>query len=196
MSGTADLRSLPWRLRHSLLARAGSAARVQVVRATHRHCRVEFQGPVRLGPGFHLDIPGPGTLVVGPGVEFRRDFVCEISGSGRVTIGEGTSFTYGCIIQASTSVEIGRRCMFAAGVVIVDGSHRFRDPTQPVAAQGFDYRPIVIGDDVAVMAHSTVLNSIGRHSFVGANSVVSRPIPPYSLAVGSPARVIETYAPA
>ena len=79
--------------------------------------------------------------------------------------------------------------------MIVDGSHRFRDPHLPIIAQGYDYRPIHIGDDVAIMAKCTVIADIGQGAFIGANSVVTRPIPAYSLAFGCPARVIEHFGP-
>jgi acetyltransferase-like isoleucine patch superfamily enzyme len=190
-----DLARLPWELRYVHAGRLATFARKIAIQATHRHCRIEFQGPVRLGPGFALDVPDQGTLVVGPGVDFRRGFVCEISGQGRVTIGAGTLFTASAMIQCTTSVDIGRRCMFARDVLIVDGNHRFRDPDVPVAAQGYDYRPITIGDDAAVMASSTVIADIGEHAFVGANSVVTRPIPDFCLAVGAPARVVEYFGP-
>ena len=156
---------------------------------------MEFQGPVRLGPGFALEIPDRGSLIVGPGVDFRRGFVCEISGSGRVSIGAGTVFTSHAYLQCTTSIDIGERCMFGQALQIVDGNHRFRDPEVPINDQGYDYRPIVIGRDVAVMSKCTIINSIGEHSFVGANSVVTRPIPAHSLAVGAPAKVLEYLGP-
>ena len=45
------------------------------------------------------------------------------------------------------------------------------------------------------MAQATVIASLGEHCFVGANAAVTRDVPPYSLAVGAPARVIETFGP-
>lgn len=173
----------------------GSRLRRMKVLATHRHAEIRFEGPARLGPGFSVWIPDRGALIIGPGVEFRRGFRIEIAADGRVVIGAGTTFTYECLIQCTTSIEIGQRCLFGQSVLIVDGSHRFRDPSLPIGEQGYDYRPIRIGDDVAVMTKSTVIADIGEHSFVGANSVVTRDVPPYSLAVGAPARVIESFGP-
>jgi acetyltransferase-like isoleucine patch superfamily enzyme len=190
-----DWRKLPWKLRYEKGGRLISDARRLVVRATHQHCRVEFLGPVRLGPGFQLDIPDQGTLIVGAGVDFRRGFVCEISGEGRVVIGDGTVFTANALIQCTTSIDIGRGCVFGQSLMLVDGNHRFRDPTVPILAQGYDYRPIRIGDHAAIMAKCTVIADVGEHAFVGAHSVVTRPIPPFCLAVGAPARVVEYFGP-
>lgn len=189
-----DRTRVPWRLRHDLLRRVGSRLRLLETRATHRHCTVRFHGPAYLGPGFTLMIPGRGTLEVGPGVEFRRGFTCEIAGTGRVTIGAGTVFTYDTIIQCSTSVDIGERCMIGRAL-IADGNHRFRDPHLPVAEQGYDFRPITIGDETLVTTHAVVTASIGRRAFVAANAVVTRPMPDFALIGGAPARVLDHYGP-
>ena len=157
---------------------------------------IRLTEPIYLGPRFSLHMPDGGTFIAGPGVEFRRGFRAEIGPEGRVEIGAGTVFTYEVVIQCSTSIEIGEHCVFAHAATIVDGNHRFRDPGQAMLTQGYDYRPIRIGDQAAVMAHSTVIADIGERSVVGANSVVTKPIPPYALAVGQPAEVIETFRPA
>ena len=188
-------RRLPWKLRNEVLAGCASDLRRLEVWLTHRHCRVEFQGPVRLGPGFRLHIPDRGTLVVGPGVDLRRRFYCEISGDGEVVIGGGTTFTSDAMIQCATSIRIGARCAFAQGAFIVDGSHGFRDHERHWAQQPDSTRPITIGDGVLVNAKCTVLHDIGERAVVAANSVVSRPVPPYCLAGGAPARIIEYFGP-
>src|SRR5204863_5258142 len=101
-----DWRKLPWYARYELGEHVISRLRQVSVQATHLHCTVEFQGPVHIGPGFHLDIPDAGTLIVGRGVDFRRGFVCQIAGNGRVVIGAGSIFTSNAMIQCSTSIEI------------------------------------------------------------------------------------------
>jgi acetyltransferase-like isoleucine patch superfamily enzyme len=191
--GGAPLREIPWRVRYRAGERIATEARKLVIRLTHRHCHVEFQGRVRLGPGFALDIPGQGSFIVGPGVDFRRGFVCEISGTGRVRIGAGTTFTSSCLIQCSTSIDIGEGCNFGQSTQIVDGNHRFRDPDVPMLEQGYDFRPIVIGAGVSVLSKCTIVNSIGERAYIGANSVVTREIPPFCLALGAPARVVEYF---
>src|SRR5947209_905944 len=61
--------------------------------------------------------------------------------------------------------------------------------------QGYDYRPLLIEDDATVLGLCTVVNSIGRKAMVGANSIVTRPVPAYTLAAGTPARVIDYFGP-
>lgn len=188
-------RKVPWHLRYRLGAKVASELRRLVILATHRHCHVEFQGPVHLGPGFELNIPDAGTLIVGPGVDFRRRFYCEISSNGRVEIGAGSVFTGEIMIQCSTSVTIGKRVMFGQASLIADGNHRFRDYTKHLLDQGYDYRPITVGNNAVIMTKSTILNDVGEGALIAANSVVTRPIPAYCLAGGVPARLIEYFGP-
>jgi acetyltransferase-like isoleucine patch superfamily enzyme len=160
------------------------------------HAHIEFRGRVYLGPRFSLDMPRGGTFIVEPHVEFRRGFRAELAGpETRITIGRGTVFTYDVLMQCETTIDIGERCVFAQSTMVVDGSHRFRDIDRPVLEQGYDLRPITIQDDVAVMAKCTIIADIGERAFLGANAVVVKPIPPYCVAVGVPARVIEYFGP-
>lgn len=189
------LSRLPWHLKYRSLPMAMSRFRKLSILATHRHCQVVFEGSTYLGPGFRLSIPGAGTLIIGDGVDFRRGFDCEISDGGRVTIGAGSVFTGGALIQCSTSIDIGRRCGFGQATFIADGNHKFRDHTRHLLDQGYDFRPIVIEDGANVLTKCTVLNSIGRGALVAANSVVTQPVPAYTLVGGVPAKTIEYFGP-
>lgn len=163
--------------------------------ATHRHARIRFEGHAYLGPGFSVHIPAGGSFLVGPGVEFRRDFCAEIEGDGVISIGAGTSFTYNTVLQCTQSITIGEGCGIGHGVTIVDGQHRFRDLDRPFLEQGYEWHPVTIGDNVAVTSACTVMANIGDRAFIGANSVVTRDIPAYAVAVGAPARVVDQFAP-
>lgn len=188
-----DWRRLPWQARYVGIERVLSESRRIAVLATHRHARVEFRAPVYLGRGFQLLMPHGGTFIVGEGVEFRRDFVCEIQGDGRVEIGDRAVFTYGCVIQCSTSVEIGEGAMIGQHCQIVDGNHRYRDPDIPFLEQGYDFRPIRIGAQAAILSKCTIIADVGERAVVAAHSVVTRPVPAFTLAGGIPAKVIEHY---
>lgn len=185
-----------WTLRYRLVPTVGSRVRREWAQRANRHATVSFGANCRLGPGFHLEIPGRGRFVADDWVDFRRGFTCEIGGTGSVTIGDRCVFTYGVLVQCSTSVVIEPGCTFGAGAVIVDGNHRFRDHATPMRAQGFDHRPITIGAGASVMAHATVIADVGAGAFVGAGSVVTKAVPAHCLAVGAPARVVEHFGPA
>ena len=187
-------RKAPWYVRYRLGPNWASNLRRFMIKITHTHATVELKD-VYLGPGFHLEIPDHGSLICAPGVQFRRGFVCEIGGNGRVEIGAGTVFTSDALVQCSTLIKIGERCGFGQATFIVDGNHRFRDHTKHWLDQGDNFREIHIGDGVAVNTKCTVINDIGDHAVIGANSVVSRPVPAYCVAVGAPARVVEYFGP-
>jgi acetyltransferase-like isoleucine patch superfamily enzyme len=112
---------------------------------------------------------------------------------GRVRIGEGTFLNVGVMVAAVELVEIGSHCMLANGCFVTDANHRFDDPDKPVPWQGFDSKgPTRIGDNVWLGANVVVTSgvSIGERCVVGANSVVTRDIPPFSIAAGAPAKVL------
>jgi acetyltransferase-like isoleucine patch superfamily enzyme len=156
---------------------------------------IRFGKYTYLGPGFSLHVPRGGTFITGQAVEFRRKFRCEMMGGARVTIDDRAAFTYDVVMQCGKSIEIGKRVLVAQCALVVDGSHRFRDLDKPTLNQGYDFRPLRIDDDASIMSKCTVINDVGTRAFVGANSVVSRPVPAYCVAVGAPARPIEYFGP-
>ena len=175
--------------------RVASALRKWWVLFRNPQADIRFEGPVYLGPGFSIDARNGGSFVVGPGVHFRRGFRCELAPGAVVRIGAGSIFTYDVVVQCGKSIEIGERTIFAQGVMVVDGNHRFRDLDRPTLAQGYDLRPLAIEDDAMVLSKSTVIASLGHRCVVGANSVVTRDVPAHCVAVGVPARVIEYFGP-
>jgi acetyltransferase-like isoleucine patch superfamily enzyme len=189
------IRWLPQRIGYHHAWKLGSWLRKQWVLMRHPHADIRFGHGVYLGPGFSLFMPGPGAFVVGDGVEFRRDFRAEISGAGRVTIGRDAVFTYSVLIQCSTTIDIGERCQFGQTTILLDGQHRFRDITRPMLEQGYDWHPLTIEDDAVITTKCTIMADVGKRAFVGANAVVTRPIPPYTVAVGAPARPVEYFGP-
>jgi acetyltransferase-like isoleucine patch superfamily enzyme len=112
----------------------------------------------------------------------------------RVRIGEGTFLNLGVMVASVELVEIGSHCMFANGCFITDGNHRFDDVTRPVTWQGFTTKgPTRIGDNVWCGAHVVITSgvTIGERAVVGANSVVTTDVAPYSIVAGAPARVVK-----
>ena len=188
------MRRLLHRLSYFWAPRIASELRKRWVIARNPGADIRFDGPVYLGPGFSLFCPEGGTFHVGPGVEFRRNFRAELHG-GRITIGAGSVFTYDVLVQCTSSIDIGERCMFGQSTIVVDGNHRFRDLTKPMLAQGYDLTPITIGDDATITSKCTIIADVGERAFIGANSVVTRPVPPFTVAAGVPAKIIETFGP-
>jgi acetyltransferase-like isoleucine patch superfamily enzyme len=159
------------------------------------HANIRFGKGTYLGPGFSLHMPYGGTFETGAGVEFRRGFRAETGPNGRISIGSGSYLTYDVIITCDTTIDIGERVGLAQTCYVADGSHRYRDLDKPFLQQGYDYTPIRIEDDAQIHSKCTIVNSIGTRSVIGANAMVTRPIPPYCLAAGVPARVLDYFGP-
>lgn len=195
LPGIDHLLRLPIWLGYKAGPRAMSRLRKWWVLARNPHATIRFTEPVYLGPGFSLHMPEGGSFLVGPGVEFRRGFRAELSAGAEIVIGTASVFTYSVLIQCGTSIHIGERCMFGQSTMVVDGNHRFRDLDRPMLAQGYDFRPIRIDDDATITTKCTIIADVGERAFIGANSVVTRPIPPYTVAVGLPAKPIDYFGP-
>src|SRR4051812_32990513 len=173
-----------------------SALRKRWVLLRHPHVDIRFGRHVYLGPGFSLDAPRGGHFHVSDGVEFRRDFRAELADpDARISIGAGSIFTYYVIIQCSTTIDIGERCMFGQSTIVVDGNHRFRDLDKPMLEQGYDFRAIRIEDDATITTKCTIIADVGRRAFVAANTVVAKPVAPYTLVAGGPARALPDHRP-
>jgi acetyltransferase-like isoleucine patch superfamily enzyme len=191
----ARVRALMHRIEYGRGRRFMSRLRQRWVIFRHPHADIRFGSNVYVGPGFSLDVPGRGTFVAGDFSEFRRGFRAELVGDARITIGAGSVCTYYVLMQCTTSIDVGERCMFGQSTIVVDGQHRFRDLTKPMLDQGYDFEPIVLEDDATITTKCTIMSRVGTRAFVGANSVVTKPIPPYTIAVGAPARPIEYFGP-
>jgi acetyltransferase-like isoleucine patch superfamily enzyme len=139
-----------------------------------------------------------GRLDIGPQVYFEPG-VWLTSDTGRISIGGGSLLNLNVMVAAVAAVSIGEHCMLANGCLVTDGNHRFDDPDRPVPWQGFTSKgAVTIEDNVWLGANVVVTNgvTIGRRSVIGANSVVTEDVPPFSIAAGAPARVLKavTYA--
>jgi acetyltransferase-like isoleucine patch superfamily enzyme len=192
----ALLLRLPYVVGYGRGPRVMSELRKRWVLLRHPMADIRFGEGVYLGPGFSLHIPSRGSFIVGERVEFRRGFRAEVEGAGRITIGADSHFTYYVLMQCTTSIDVGARCQFGQSTIVLDGQHRFRDLDKPMLDQGYDFTPLRIEDDATVTTKCTIMADIGRRAFVGANSVVSRPVPAYTVAVGAPARPVEYFGPA
>lgn len=134
-----------------------------------------------------------GRLEVGPGTLLEPGVWITAPDRARVRIGSGTFLNLNVMVASMELVEIGSHCMFANGCFITDASHRFDDPSRPITWQGFTSKGATrIGDNVWCGAHVVLTSgvTIGERCVIGAASVVTHDIEPFSVAAGAPARVI------
>ncbi len=118
----------------------------------------------------------------------------KIYGPGVVSIGKNCQFSDGVIICADAPIFIGDDAIFGFRSSVVSGNHRFSDISKPIREQGGEGKPVRIGRDVWIGSDAKILPgvTIGDGAVVGANAVVTRDIPPYSVAVGVPARLVKS----
>lgn len=119
----------------------------------------------------------------------------------QIIIGNGVRVSNWVHIAATHYVEIGDNCLIGSKVIIIDHGHGqytkdYCSPFEPPAKRRLDTeRKIVIGrnvwlgDGVVVMPDVT----IGEGAVIGANSIVSRDIPPFTISVGAPAKPFKEY---
>ena len=134
-----------------------------------------------------------GRLEVGEHTLLEPHVWLTISDKGRIRIGQGTFLNIGVMVAADELVEIGDHCMFANGCFVTDANHRFDDPDQPITWQGFTSKgPTRVGDNVWCGANVVITSgvTVGERCVLGANSVVTVDIPPFSIAAGAPAKVL------
>lgn len=151
---------------------------------------VKFNGWVRVEKPYSNLIVGDDTMI-GVGCYFLA------TKSGFVKIGNRVGVNDHCYITSNYGISIGDDVRIAEHVSIRDYDHEFQKTDIPISKQGLRGGPIKIGEDSwigrGVMITANV--NIGRGCVVGANSVVTKDIPDWSIAVGAPARVIKTRLP-
>ena len=108
-------------------------------------------------------------------------------------IGDNSGVGYACIIN--NGVKIGNNVMMGPEVLIYAQNHNTSDVNIPMREQGMrEICPVIIEDDVWIGARVCILPgvTIGQGSVIGACTVVSKNVPPYSVYVGNPGRVVKT----
>lgn len=121
-----------------------------------------------------------------------ESFSCVNNAVGDVFIGDCSRVGLNNTIIGP--VCIGSHVNLAQGVVVSGLNHGFYDSSKRIDEQKVKTSQIVIEDDVWIGANCVITAGvhIGEHSVIGAGSVVTKDIPPHSLAVGSPAKVIKS----
>jgi acetyltransferase-like isoleucine patch superfamily enzyme len=139
---------------------------------------------------------GEDTLI-GPGVALSAGMVPgqECITNPVVSIGDRCLIGKGSGIVGHFSITIGNDVWTGHHVYITDQNHGYEDVSVPISRQSQPERAVIIGDG-SWLGHGSIILpgvTIGEHVVIGANSVVTKNIPPFSVAVGSPARVIRKF---
>jgi acetyltransferase-like isoleucine patch superfamily enzyme len=122
-----------------------------------------------------------------------EDFCTINNGVGEVLIGNETRIGIGNVVIGP--VHVGNNVIFAQNIVMSGLNHEYSDVNTPISKQDVSTALIRVEDDCWIGANAVLTAGItvGKHSVVAAGAVVTKSIPPYSIAVGNPARVIKKY---
>lgn len=122
-----------------------------------------------------------------------EDFTVINNGSGNVILGDRVRVGIGSVIIGP--VKMGNGSGLGQHVFVSGFNHGYKDADKNSSSQPLDIKPVVIEDDVHIGANSVVTAgvTIGRRTQIGAGSVVTKNIPPFSIAVGNPCKVIKRF---
>lgn len=131
----------------------------------------------------HMKSLGEGSFI---------SYKVKIRAARNITIGKHTRINNYTILDGRGGLTIGDDVLIGFESLILSSSHRFSNPSIPIRLQGMESAPIKIGNDVWLGARVIILPgvTIGDGAVVGAGAVVTKNIPPLTIAVGVPARPI------
>ncbi len=153
--------------------------------------RLRTDGLAFIGPGVQLEIGPEGCVElgrwswIGHGTKIR----CH---EGRVSIGAKTVLGQECTISAYQRVTIGRECVVADRVMLIDFDHGMVEVDRPIRLQGIYKRDVHVGHNVWIGYGACILRgvTVGDNAVIGTNSVVTSDVPANAVVGGVPARVI------
>jgi acetyltransferase-like isoleucine patch superfamily enzyme len=155
------------------------------------HPGVQIGEDVRIGRGCRLFLDPEARLIVGNRCIIDDAVTIAVYGTGLIRLGDGVFIGHHATIAAHQSVELGAGTFVAELVSIRDHDHAVGSP--PAAGQ-MTVSSVEIGENVWLASKTTVLAGarIGRGAVVGANAVARGELPPWTVSVGVPARVVRT----
>ena len=153
--------------------------------------RLKLDGIAFIGPKVVLQIGRKGRVElgrwswIGHGTKVR----CH---EGVVSIGAKTVLGQECTISAYQHVSIGRECVIADRVMLIDFDHGMVEVERPIRLQGIYKRDVNVGNNVWIGYGACILRgvTVGDNAVIGTNAVVTRDVPANAVVGGVPARVI------
>ncbi len=154
---------------------------------------------VYIEPG--VVINRPRYVHVGDHVRIKRNTSINLHPKDRKSkepllfIGDNVIISESCFISACNRIVIEENVGISPNVMIIDNSRKLGDVSRPSKEQDLKIGYVHIEADSWIAYGACIMPNvtIGKHCIIGALSVVNKDIPPYSLAVGSPAKVVKRF---
>jgi acetyltransferase-like isoleucine patch superfamily enzyme len=158
-----------------------------------RNPHIITRGMVFLGKGVEIEAtPELSTMEIGRWVHIgdKNTIRCH---EGSLRIGDKVVLGRDNVINTYLDIELGDSVLMADWCYVCDFDHKMDSLELPIKDQGIVKSPVRIGPDTWVAAKVSVLRgtSVGRGCVLGAHAVVKGEIPDFSIAVGSPAKVVK-----
>ena len=165
----------------------------------------------RMGQNVFIDVgvtiwePGNVEIDQGCHIDTYVNILGGARGHGFVRIGKYVHVASFCVLAGRGGIEIGDYAAIAAGSNIYSGTNYYQNPESqsnkllcmsaaaPLDMQYVIEKPVAIGEYAFIGLDTIVLPgvTIGKAAVVGAGSMVGNDIPPFAIAVGSPAKVVK-----
>ena len=153
--------------------------------------RLKLDGLAFIGPGCRLEVGRDAVLELG-----RWSWIghgCKIRcHEGAVSVGAKSVMGQECTISAFQHVSIGRECVIADRVMMIDFDHGMAEVERPIREQGIYKRDVRVGNNVWIGYGACVLRgcTVGDNAVIGANAVVAADVAANAVVGGVPARLI------
>jgi acetyltransferase-like isoleucine patch superfamily enzyme len=153
--------------------------------------RLQTDGICFVCPGVHLEIGRGATLRIGRWAWIGDGSKIRVH-EGEVSIGAKTVMGQECTISAYQHVAIGRECIVADRVMLIDFDHGVVEVERPIRLQGIYKRDVRVAHNVWIGYGACILRgvTVGENSIIGTSTVVTRDVPENAVVGGSPARII------
>ncbi len=153
--------------------------------------RLQIEGLCFICPGVKLEIGRGATLRIGRWAWIGHGCKIRVH-EGEVSIGAKTVIGQECTVSVFQRVSIGRECIVADRVMLIDFDHGVTEVERPIRLQGIYKRDVEVGHNVWIGYGACILRgvSVGENSVIGTSAVVTRSFPANAVLGGVPARVI------
>lgn len=155
---------------------------------------IKFANPMMIVNPKHIYIGD--NVVIRSGIRLE----CIVKWKSRkynpsLKIGKNVIIEQNCHISCASSIEIKDNVLISSYAFITDLNHEYSQINEPIMKQGLIVKKTLIQENSFIGTGAKIMAgvTIGKHCIIGANSVVTKDIPDYSVVAGAPAKIIKCY---